>query len=247
MNNKNQIIYGRNPVLEALHEGVTIERIWMLQSLRGPIEKEVRQISKERNIPLSVLAKDRLQRIVKGNHQGLAASIALIEYQQLNNLLPQIYENYGNPLIVLLDRVTDVRNFGAIARSALICGAHGLVIGHKNSAPVNAEAVKTSAGALRKIPVCREKSLTQTISFLKNSGVKVIGAALEGTHFLHNLDLEGPLAIMVGSEGEGIHPSLLKHCDEVYKIPQVGDLDSFNVSVAAGISLYEAMKQRLGG
>ena len=238
------IIYGRHPVVDALRSGTPIEKVMLQQGIRGEMEKELRHLCRDENVLLQVVPKERLNKIVRGNHQGVIALQALIRYYRLEDVLPGIYEKSETPLIVLLDGVTDVRNFGAIARTAEASGAHALVIPQKNSAQINAEAMKTSAGALATIPVCRESSLIAAIEFLQLSGIKVLASSLEATKPLYELDLRQPAAFILGAEGEGISPAVARAADEQFVIPQKGTTDSFNVSVAAGMMLYEAMRQR---
>jgi 23S rRNA (guanosine2251-2'-O)-methyltransferase len=242
--NELQIIYGRHPVMDALKAGMAIDKVYIQQNIRGEMEKELRHWCKQLNIPLKVIPKDRLNRMTGGNHQGVIAQQALIQYYKLEDVLPGIYERSENPLIVLLDGVTDVRNLGAIARTAEVCGAHAIVVPQKNSAQINPEAMKTSAGALAHIPVCRESSLITAIEFLQLSGVQVLASSLKGNTSIHRLDLRQPTAFILGAEGEGISHAVAKKADQLFIIPQKGLTDSLNVSVAAGMMLYEAMRQR---
>ncbi|MCB9289541.1 MAG: 23S rRNA (guanosine(2251)-2'-O)-methyltransferase RlmB [Lewinellaceae bacterium] len=238
------IIYGRHPVVDALRSGTPIDKVMLQQGIRGEMEKELRHLCREEGVPMQVVPKERLNKIVRGNHQGVIALQALIRYYRLEDVLPTVYERSEAPLIVLLDGVTDVRNFGAIARTAEAAGAHALVIPQKNSAQINAEAMKTSAGALAVLPVCRESSLIAAIEYLQLSGVKVLASSLEATRPLYELSLREPVAFILGAEGEGISPAVARAADELFIIPQKGTTDSFNVSVAAGMMLYEAMRQR---
>jgi 23S rRNA (guanosine2251-2'-O)-methyltransferase len=169
---------------------------------------------------------------------------ALIRYQKMEDILPMVFERSQTPLFVLLDGVTDVRNFGAIARTAEVCGAHALVITQKNSAQINPEAMKTSAGALNTIPVCREKSLITVIEYLQQSGIQVLASDLQADKAIYDLDLTAPVAFVLGAEGEGISPAVARKADQTFIIPQKGQTDSLNVSVAGGMMLYEAMRQR---
>ncbi|MCB0567408.1 MAG: 23S rRNA (guanosine(2251)-2'-O)-methyltransferase RlmB [Phaeodactylibacter sp.] len=238
------IIYGRHPVVDALRSGTPIEKVMLQQGIRGEMEKELRHLCRDENVLLQVVPKERLNKIVRGNHQGVIALQALIRYYRLEDVLPGIYERSETPLIVLLDGVTDVRNFGAIARTAEAAGAQALVIPQKNSAQINAEAMKTSAGALAAIPVCRESSLIAAIEYLQLSGIKVLASDLAASKPLYALDLRQPVAFILGAEGEGISPAVARAADDQFIIPQKGTTDSFNVSVAAGMMLYEAMRQR---
>ncbi|PPK87538.1 23S rRNA (guanosine2251-2'-O)-methyltransferase [Neolewinella xylanilytica] len=244
---QSDVIYGRHPVLEALAAGQPVDKIYLQQGTRGEFEKELRQACKLHDVPMTIVPQAKLQRMVRGNHQGVVAQIAAAAYQKVEDLLPLIYEGGETPLLILLDGVTDVRNLGAIARSAEVCGAHTLIIPQKNSAGLTADAVKSSAGALSRLPVCREKSLVNTVEFLRMSGVKVIASDLAAESYLEDISLTGPLCIVMGSEDEGISQGVAKAADQTFRIPQAGTLNSFNVSVAAGILLFEAMKARLLG
>lgn len=244
MKKEKDIIYGRHPVVDAISSGVSLDKVIFQQGVRGPLEKEIRQLTRQANIPLQVAPKERMNRLTRANHQGVIALISPIPFYKISDVLPTIYERSEQPLIVVLDGVTDVRNFGAIARSAEVCGAHALVVPLKGSAQINADAMKTSAGALAKIPVCRENSLVNTLEFLQQSGLRIFASSLEASQSIHQLDWTEPLALVVGSEGDGISPSMVKGADELFIIPQQGTTDSLNVSVATGIMLYEAMRQR---
>lgn len=243
---RDDLIYGRHPVLEALEAGRPVDKVYLQQGTRGDFEKELRQMCKLHEVPFTIVPQAKMGRMVRGNHQGVVAQLAATAYQKVENLLPLIYERGETPLLLLLDGVTDVRNLGAIARSAEVCGAQGLIIPQKNSAGLTPDAVKSSAGALLRIPVCREKSLVNTIEFLQMSGVKVIASDLKAERYLADVTLNEPLCIVMGAEGEGISTGVGRAADQTFKIPQVGELNSFNVSVAAGILLWEAMKARLG-
>jgi 23S rRNA (guanosine2251-2'-O)-methyltransferase len=245
--NDESIIYGRHPVIESITAGSTIHKVLFQEGLRGEFEKEVRHVTKQYNVPLQIVPKERLNKFVKGNHQGIVAFISLRPYDQLENLLPDIFEKGETPLLLILDGVTDVRNFGAIARTAECSGVHALIVPSKGSAHINEEALKASAGALNIIPVCREGSIINTIDYLQQSGVQVVASDLTGRHKLHELELTGPIAIVVGSEGDGVSPAVLKKISKRFVIPQLGKTDSFNVSVATGIMLYEVTRQRLLG
>lgn len=240
------IIYGHHPVVEAIRAGKAVEKVFFQQGERGEVEKEIRHLTKEYNIPLQVVPREKLNKLVKGAHQGVVAWLALVEFQSIEDVLPWIYEQGETPLLMVLDSITDVRNFGAICRSAEVMGVHAVVIPQNGSAPANEEAMKASAGALARIRLCRVRSLFSTVDFLKESGVQVVVTAL--THHsipVFDVDFTPPTAILMGSEGDGVHPKLIKMADVVTKIPQATDFDSLNVSVAAGVVLYEALRQRI--
>jgi 23S rRNA (guanosine2251-2'-O)-methyltransferase len=239
------LIYGIHPVVDAIKSGQQLEKVILQQGLRGEVEMEIRKLTKEFDIPLSVAPKEKLNKIMSGNHQGVMAYLSLVTYYRIEDVLPGIYERSETPLILVLDGVTDVRNFGAIARSAEICGCHAIVIPQKGGAFINADAMKASAGALNTLPICREKSLTGAIDLLEQSGVQLYASDLQAKKKVFELDYKIPCAIIMGSEGEGVNQAYLRRVKDSFVIPQVGSTDSFNVSVATGIILYEAMKQRL--
>lgn len=231
--------------MEALGKGERPEKVLIQQGLSGENYQQLFQVIRQEKIPFQMVPVEKLNRVTRKNHQGVIAFISLITYQPLHQLLPMIYDRGEFPLLVLLDRVTDIRNLGAIARSAECFGAHALVIPDKGSAPVNADAIKTSAGALSRIPVCREGNTLETLAFLKESGIRVVAASEKSREMAFRADLKGPLAILMGSEDKGISTTLLKMADRVLSIPMAGKTASLNVSVAAGILLYEAYRQRL--
>lgn len=239
------MIFGRHPVMEAIQSGKTFEKLILQLGVRGEFEKEVRHLSNQHNIPLTVVPKERMGRFTQGNHQGIIGFLSVMPYYLIEDVLPMIYEKSEVPLILILDGVTDVRNFGAIARSAECCGVHTIIIPNKGSAGISEDALKTSAGALMNIPVCREYSLTKTIEFLEMSGIQVFASRLGASDALYDLDLTVPTAIVMGSEGDGVSQVLLKKVPNHFIIPQLGSSNSFNVSVASGIILYEAVRQRI--
>jgi len=236
------LIYGHHPVTEAIRAGKPVEKVFFQQGESGEMEKEIRHLTKEYGIPLQVVPKEKLNKMVRGQHQGVVAHLALVEFQNLENVLPYVFEQGQMPLFVILDGVTDVRNFGAICRSAECAGAHAVIVPQSGSALANEEAMKASAGALARIRVCRVRSLFSTVEWLQECGVQVVATALSGRSI--KAEFAGPTAILMGSEGEGVHPKLLKMSDVIVKIPQATDFDSYNVSVAAGIVLYEVLRQR---
>lgn len=246
MNEQNLMIYGRHPVVDAIKAGKPFEKVMLLQGTTGETEIELRHLTREHNIPLSMVPREKLNKMAArgANHQGVIGFLSVIEYQNLENILPFIYEKGETPLLLLLDNVTDVRNFGAIARSAEVMGVHALVVPQKGGALINADAMKASAGALSKIPVCREKTLSAVLDYLGSSGVQVISSDLKAEKQLFEMDFTQPTAILIGSEGEGVNANFVRRSDDTFKIPQVGTTDSLNVSVATGIILYEVVKQR---
>lgn len=240
----NNVIFGRHPIVEAVKSGVAFDKLILQKGVRGEFEKEIRQLSREFDIPLQVAPKERLRKWTTANHQGIIGLQSLITYQRLEDLLPFVYERSEVPLFVMLDGITDVRNLGAIARSAECAGAQGLIIPNRGSALINGEAIKTSAGALNRIPVCRESSLVNVVEYLQQSGVRVLVSDLKAKKMIYDLDMRGPIALVVGSEDTGISTGVAERADERFLIPQAGSTDSYNVSVAAGIMLYEVLRQR---
>ncbi len=243
-NYKNEMIFGRHPILDALKNGVAFERILLQKGLRGEIESEIRKLSAKNNVALQIVPKEKLNRTTSKNHQGIIGYLALIKYYQIEDIIPHIYEKGETPLILLLDQISDVRNFGAIARSAELLGVHAIVIGMKGSAKINGEAIKTSAGALLSIPVCKTKSIISVIELLKLNGIQIVTSSLEAKNKLPMIDFTTGTAIIIGSEGFGVSSSIVESSDDLFIIPQLGETDSFNVSVATGIILYEAVRQR---
>ncbi len=237
-------IFGLRPVIEAIKAGKQIDRLLVKQGLQGPLYHELMLEVRKHNIAYQIVPLERIELVTRKNHQGVLAWLSLIEYQSISNLLPMIFEKGEDPLIVALDGVSDVRNFGAIVRSADCLGAHAVLIPEKGSARITADAVKTSAGALHSFPVCREKSILRSIEYLKESGLKVAAATEKSGSDLSKLNLKGPLVLIVGSEDKGISRELLSVSDHQVSIPMTGDLGSLNVSVAAGILLYEIARQR---
>ncbi len=241
---KKTLIFGRHPVLDAINSGTPFDKLILQNGIQREFEIQLKELSRKFNIPLQIVPKEKLNKIAGGNHQGVIGFLSLVSYYKLEDVLPAIYEKSETPLLLLLDGVTDVRNFGAVARSAEICGAQALVVPKKGSAQINAESLKTSAGALSKLMVCRENSLSGAIETLQLSGVQVIASDLQATKKVFDLDLTVPTAIVIGSEGKGVSSTVLQKVDQRFIIPQKGTTDSFNVSVAAGIILYEVMRQR---
>jgi len=242
--NNNDIIFGIRAVMEAVQSGRTIDKLLVKKDLQGDLIKELFAVVKEFQIPVQRVPAERLNRITRKNHQGVIAFVSAVTYHRLEDIIPFVFEQGKDPFIVLLDGITDVRNFGAIARTCECAGVHALVIPSKESVTVNADAMKTSAGALHVIPVCKEKSINQSIRFLIDCGVKVIAASEKGVMNYTETTFTGPVAIVVGAEDTGVSPKNLRLCDETVKIPLFGTIASLNVSVAASIMVYEAIRQR---
>ena len=241
---KQDLIFGTRPVTEALKSGKELEKVLIQKGLGSHTFKELIPLLKERKIPYQVVPKEKLNRITRKNHQGVIATVSPVEFYNIEQIIPGIYEQGKTPLILMLDKVTDVRNFGAILRTAHSAGVHAVVIPDKNSAQLNPGTVKSSAGAIFKIPICRTPNLKETITFLKNSGLKIVAVTEKGTSDYFTRDLSGAVALIMGSEGEGISPAYLKLSDIQVKIPMLGEIESLNVSVATGIILYDIVRQR---
>lgn len=241
---KENFIYGFRAILETIKSGRPIDKIFLRKGLNNELFSELFQVIRETGIPYQFVPQQKLDRITKKNHQGAIAFISPVEIHNIEDVLPQLYEQGETPFLLILDRITDVRNFGAIARSAECAGVHAILIPHKNSASINEDAVKTSAGALSKIKVCRTPSLEQTAKFLKSSGIQLVAASEKASKEHFQIDFTLPTAIIMGSEDKGISNKLLDVTDSLAKIPLLGEIASLNVSVATGVFLFEVVRQR---
>lgn len=239
-----EMIFGIRAVIEAIEAGKDIDKVLVKRELSGELFMELQEQLRRYEIPMQKVPLERIDRITRKNHQGVIAFTSAVTYQKLENIVPLLYEEGKTPFILVLDGLTDVRNFGAIARTCEVAGVDAIVIPARGSVSVNADAIKTSAGALHSIPVCREKNLKEAIVFLKNSGVKVVAATEKAASFYTETDLAVPVAIVMGSEDTGVTPEHLRICDELVRIPQSGTIQSLNVSVAAGVLIYEVVRQR---
>ena len=244
MQKESECIFGIRAVIEAIKAGKQIDRLLIRQGLQGSLYHELMIEVKAHNIVFQIVPLERIELVTRKNHQGVLAWLSVIEYQLISNLLPMIFEKGEDPLIIALDGVSDVRNFGAIVRTAECLGAHAIMIPEKGSARITADAVKTSAGALHSFPVCREKSIVRSIEYLKESGLKVIAAGEKSAKNAGEVLLTGPSVLIMGSEDKGISRELIALSDYQVKIPMQGSIGSLNVSVAAGILLYEIARQR---
>ncbi|MPN09681.1 putative TrmH family tRNA/rRNA methyltransferase [bioreactor metagenome] len=238
------MIFGIRAVIEAVEAGKDIDKVLVKRELSGELFLEMQELLRRYEIPMQKVPLERIDRITRKNHQGVIAFTSAVTYQKLEDIVPFLYEEGKTPFILVLDGLTDVRNFGAIARTCEVAGVDAIVIPARGSVSVNADAIKTSAGALHSIPVCREKSLKEAIVFLKNSGIKVVAATEKAATFYTQTDLSVPVAIVMGSEDMGVAPEHLRICDELVRIPQSGTIQSLNVSVAAGVLIYEVVRQR---
>jgi 23S rRNA (guanosine2251-2'-O)-methyltransferase len=244
MQKESECIFGLRAVIEAIKAGKQIDRLLIKQGLQGALYHELMTEVRTHNIVYQIVPLERIELVTRKNHQGVLAWLSVIEFQYIANLLPMIFEKGEDPLILALDGVSDVRNFGAIVRTAECLGAHAIIIPEKGSARITADAVKTSAGALHTFPVCREKSIVRSIEFLKDSGLRVFCAAEKTARNASDINLTGPAVLILGSEDKGISRELLSLSDNEVKIPMTGTIGSLNVSVAAGILLYEMVRQR---
>ncbi|QAR30570.1 23S rRNA (guanosine(2251)-2'-O)-methyltransferase RlmB [Ornithobacterium rhinotracheale] len=243
MRNDNKI-FGLHPVLEAIDSGKTIDKLFVQKGLQGELASEVLRKARALGIPMQYVPVQKLNKLTRKNHQGVFGYLSPIEFYKIDQILPLVYEKGETPFFLILDRLSDVRNFGAIARTAECCGVHAIVVPERGAAAINEDALKTSAGALFKIPVCREKSLKEVVSFLQLSGVSVVCATEKTEDTIYNTDLTKPLAIVMGNEGDGVAEELLNRADYLAKLPMRGEIGSLNVSVACGAFLYEAIRQR---
>ncbi len=239
-----EMIFGIRAVIEAVQAGKDIDKILIRRDMTSDLSKELFTAIENRIIPVQKVPLEKLNRITTKNHQGVIAFISPIVFQRIEDIIPQVYEAGRNPFVVVLDGVTDVRNFGAIARTCECAGVDAIVIPARGGAAINADAVKTSAGALMTIPVCREENLRNALKFLIDSGLKLVAATEKAADIYTQTTYTDPVAILMGSEDEGIAPEHLRLCDSLVQIPIAGKIESLNVSVAAGILIYETVRQR---
>ena len=239
-----QLIYGARPIIEAIEAGKEIEKLFIQKSSTSPLIRELIQKVRPFGTPIQMVPVEKLNSMTRGNHQGVVAFLSMIAYQPIEEIVTNLFEKGKNPFILVLDRVTDVRNFGAIARTAECAGVDAIVIPDKGAAQINADALKTAAGALTKLPVCRTKSLAQTTKFLKDSGLQIFAVTEKGNVMYDLPEYRDPLALIMGSEDQGIASDLLRMADHMVRIPLMGKIGSLNVSVAAGILMFEVVHQR---
>lgn len=242
---KSEMIFGIRAVIEAVEAGKEIDKILVKRELQGDLSKELFNVLRGKNIMVQRVPGDKLNRMSQKNHQGVIAFLSAITYDKLESMVPFLYEQGKDPFVLVLDGLTDVRNFGAIARTCECAGVDAIVIPQRGSVTVSADAVKTSAGALLHIPVCREKSAGEALQYLKDCGFKLIAVSEKGTMNYTQADYSsGPVALVVGSEESGIPREHIALCDEMVSIPQFGTIASLNVSVATGVLIYEVIRQR---
>lgn len=238
------MIFGIRAVIEAIQAGSEIDKILVRRDMTSELSRELFTALNGLEVPVQKVPLEKLNRITLKNHQGVIAFISPVTFQHIEDIIPSIYEEGRMPFIVVLDGVTDVRNFGAIARTCECAGVDAIVVPLKGGAALNGDAVKTSAGALLKIPVCREQNIVNALKFIGSSGIKVVAATEKASQNYTEASMSEPLAIVMGAEDEGVSPEILRLCDNMVKIPMLGTIDSLNVSVAAGVLIYEAVRQR---
>jgi 23S rRNA (guanosine2251-2'-O)-methyltransferase len=241
---KDSVIYGLRAIIEAIKAGKELDKILIKKGLSGELFGELRAVLKDTNIPVQYVPIEKLNRVTRSNHQGAIAFASAVEYQDIENVLPMVYEEGKTPFFLILDKVSDVRNFGAIVRSAECAGVDAIIFPSRGSAQLNADAVKTSAGALHRVPVCRSHNLKETIDYLKESGIKIVSCTEKTDDFYTDVDYKEPVAIIMGAEDVGISDEYLKRSDHKAKIPMFGEISSLNVSVACGVIMYEVVRQR---
>ncbi|WAC03598.1 23S rRNA (guanosine(2251)-2'-O)-methyltransferase RlmB [Lacinutrix neustonica] len=244
MENNTQI-FGLRAVIEAIHAEKTIDKVFLQKGLKGELFLELEALLRRYSINSSYVPVEKLNRLTKNNHQGVVAQISPIAFHDLDALVEQTIASGATPLFLLLDQLSDVRNFGAIIRTAECTGVNGIIIQKKGGAPINGDTIKTSAGAVFKVPICKVDHIKDAMFHMQASGIKVIAATEKTENTLYDVSFKGPCAIILGSEGRGINPSVLKLVDDKAKLPLLGEIESLNVSVACGAFLYEALRQRL--
>jgi len=231
--------------MEAIDAGREIEKLFLLSNLHPGKLRDLKKAATILKIPFQFVPKEKLNRLTRQNHQGVVAFVSPIEYGKIDNIVPGLYEAGKVPFLLILDKVTDVRNLGSIARTAECAGVQAIILPSHGSAMINADAIKTSAGALNKLDVCRVPNLKETIAYLKESGIKVVAASEKAQKSVYQTDFKKPVAVIMGSEEKGVSEAYLELCNEIVSIPMLGETQSLNVSVATGIILFEGVKQRV--
>jgi 23S rRNA (guanosine2251-2'-O)-methyltransferase len=243
---KSSLIIGRQPLIEALQNGRAIDKIFMFKNISGENVQEIKQLARANNIPIQTVPIEKLNSFTKANHQGIVAIAALIAYTDLQQVIDYIVSKGEVPLFIMLDGVTDIRNIGAIARTAVCCGAQAIIIPDKGVGALNEETMKSSAGALEHIYISRVNSLAHAVDTLRLNGINVFTSEMNAPQKVFDIDFSQPCCVIMGNEEKGVQHFLSKAANQKFTIPIAGNFDSYNVSVAAGIILYEAMKQRMG-
>lgn len=242
---KNTLIVGRSKVIEALQQGKQLERIYVVSTVHGEVIDEIKQLAEDKQVPINKVPVEKLNGFNISNHEGCVAVISKVQYHDLQEVISYVVDKGEVPFFLILDGITDVRNIGALARTALCCGVNAIIIPEKGVGALNEDAIATSAGALEKVTICRVTSLMKAVDELHLNGIKVFASEMKAEQNLFDIQLNEPCGIIMGSEDKGIYPALLKMADVQFKVPMVADFESLNVSVAAGMILYEAMKQRV--
>lgn len=237
-------IFGIRAIIEAVEAGKTIDKLFIQKGLHNDLFSELWKLVREKRINYKHVPLEKINRLTRKNHQGVFAFISPIDFHNIEDVIPKLYEEGKNPLVLVLDRITDVRNFGAIARTAECAGVDTILVPEQKAAAINADAIKTSAGALHKVTVCRTWNLKLALQFMKESGIQLIGCTEKTQDDMYKADYTTPTAVIIGSEEDGVSPEFLKMCDARAKIPMNGKIASLNVSVATGVILYEAIRQR---
>lgn len=238
------LLYGIHPTLEALREHKSIEKILLRKGNHESAFNEMFKLIRDENIPFQYVPVEKLNRLTKGNHQGVVCLISPIEYESIFDIIPHLYENGKVPFLMFLDKITDVRNLGAISRTAACAGVDAIIIPAKNTAGINEDAIKSSSGALNKIPICRHDNTEEVLTYLKECGIKLIACSEKAKNKYCEQDYNYPLCVIMGSENEGVSESCMSMSDIQIYIPMKGEIESLNVSVASGIILFEILRQR---
>jgi len=242
---KSDMIYGTIVVMEAIKAGRQIERILIQKGISNELVRELLHLIRDTGLTFTYVPQEKLNRLTTKNHQGVVCLLSSVDYASLDNIVHAAFSDGREPFLLMLDQITDVRNFGAIARTAECAGVDALIIPEKGNAPITSDAMKTSAGALNHLPVCRERDLKKTITYLRESGIMVVACTEKASKMIYDIPFKGPVALIMGSEEDGISDVLLRSADELVKIPMKGEIGSLNVSVAAGIAIYEVVRQKL--
>ncbi len=240
------MIYGTRAVIEAILAAKNIDKVMIQSGLSNDLIKELIAVARNNNVPVAFVPPEKLKRLSTKNHQGVICLLSSISFASLDNLIFKAYNEGREPFFLILDRITDVRNFGAIVRTAECAGVDGIILAEKGNAPVTSDAMKTSAGALNHVPICREKDMKKTLKLLHENGIRLVACTEKTDKSIYEVNLTGPLALILGSEEDGISDTVLRESDELARIPLKGKIESLNVSVAAGIALYEAVRQHSG-
>lgn len=240
----NDLIFGIRTVIEAVKSGKEVDKVMISKTTQGDLTKELINLLNECVIPFQFVPVEKINHICKKNHQGVVAFISPVAFHNIEQLIPTLYEEGKTPILLVLDEITDVRNFGAIIRTAECAGAHAVIIPQKGSAQINADTVKVSSGAIFKVPICKVKNMNHTLKFLEESGITIVAANEKSEKALYEVDFTIPVAIILGSEEYGINPASLRYADEIIRIPLYGDIESLNVSASAAVIIYEAVRQR---